>query len=352
MADRNRTPAPPAATRFAERAALAQGKVGVLLVNVGTPAGTSYWPVRRYLKEFLWDERVIDVSRPLWWCILHGIVLTTRPPRVGKLYHKIWNHELDESPLRTITRHQSQKMVAAFRDHTDIAVTWAMRYGTPSIQARLQQLHEAGCDRVLLFPLYPQYTAATTASVQDKAFDALKQMRWQPALRTVPAFYHHAGYIRTLAHSLTTHLQGLAWTPDLVLASFHGLPQRYVDLGDPYQSQCQYTTRLLRQALGWQAERLKIVFQSRFGREAWLQPYADDTVRTLARQGVRRLVMIAPGFMADCLETLEEVAVELQAEFAAHGGRHFSVVPCLNDDDRAIQVLTDIVANELRGWID
>lgn len=328
-----------------------KGKVGVLLVNVGTPDATSYWPMRRYLREFLWDRRVIDVARPVWWCILHGPILMTRPTRVGRKYATIWNYDRNELPLRTITRRQCQKAAAAFRHHEEVMIDWAMRYGRPSIPDRMQKLQEAGCDRVLLFPLYPQYTAATTASVQDCAFDVLKQMRWQPALRTVPAFPDHPVYIRALANSLRAHLQDLAWVPDLVLASFHGLPRHYVDQGDPYQFHCLCTTQLLRRELGWNDRQMKAVFQSRFGRKEWLQPYADETVRALAQAGVRNLVMISPGFVADCLETLEEVAIDLKEQFQTHGGQNFSAVPCLNDNDSAIQLLVAIIANELKGWI-
>ena len=329
-----------------------RGKAGILLVNLGTPEATSYWPMRRYLKEFLWDERVIDVSRPIWWCILHGIILTTRPSRVGKHYERIWHHDLNESPLKTITRRQCQQVAAAFQRQADVRVDWAMRYGQPSIQEKLWKLQEAGCDRVLLFPLYPQYAAATTASVQDRAFDVLKQMRWQPAVRTVPAFYDHPGYIQALGRSLKAHLQTLAWAPDLILASFHGLPQRYVDLGDPYHDHCLHTVRLLRNELGWNDERLQAAFQSRFGREKWLEPYTEDTVRALAQSGTRNLAVITPGFMADCLETLEEVAIGLKQEFMEHGGLNFSAVPCLNYDDIAVQLLVTLITNEMKGWID
>ncbi len=330
---------------------VAFGKIGVLLINLGTPEGTSYWPMRRYLKEFLWDERVIDVPRPLWWFILNCIILTTRPSKSGEAYEQIWNHELDESPLKTITRSQAEKVADALADHPGVMVDWAMRYGLPPIKEKIEKLKEAGCDRVLLFPLYPQYSAATTASVQDKAFDALKDLRWQPAIRTVPAFHDHPVYIDALVDSMTGHLNTLDWTPDLVLASFHGLPQRYLELGDPYHCQCVKTARLMREKLGWEKDKLQVVFQSRFGKEEWLKPYAEDTVRELAQNGTKNLAMIMPAFISDCVETLEEIAIGLKEVFEENGGENFTAVPCLNDSEEGIKVLSALVTNELSGWI-
>lgn len=330
---------------------VAYGKIGALLINLGTPEGTSYWPMRRYLKEFLWDERVIDVPRPIWWFILNCIILTTRPSKSGEAYEQIWNHELDESPLKTITRSQAAKVAGALADHPGIMLDWAMRYGQPPIKEKIEKLKAAGCDRVLLFPLYPQYSAATTASVQDKAFDALKQLRWQPAIRTVPAFHDHPVYIDALVNSMQAHLDTLDWIPDLVLASFHGLPQRYLDLGDPYHCHCMKTARLMREQLGWEKDKLQVVFQSRFGKEEWLKPYAEDTVRALAQGGTKNLAMIMPAFIADCVETLEEIAIGLKEVFEENGGENFSAVPCLNDSDDGIKVLTALVENELSGWL-
>lgn len=330
---------------------VAIGKIGVLLINLGTPEGTSYWPMRRYLKEFLWDERVIDVPRPIWWFILNCIILTTRPSKSGEAYEQIWNHELDESPLKTITRSQAEKVAGRLATHPNIEVEWAMRYGLPPIKEKIEKLKEAGCDRVLLFPLYPQYSAATTASVQDKAFDALKEMRWQPALRTVPAFHDHPAYIDALVASMNAHLATLDWTPDLVLASFHGLPKRYLDLGDPYHCHCIKTARLMREKLGWEKDKLQVVFQSRFGSEEWLKPYAEDTVRDLAQNGTKNLAMIMPAFIADCVETLEEIAIGLKEVFEENGGENFTAVPCLNDSAEGIEVLTCLVEAELSGWI-
>ncbi len=330
---------------------VAHGKIGVLLINLGTPEGTSYWPMRRYLKEFLWDERVIDVPRPIWWFILNVIILTTRPSKSGEAYEQIWNHELDESPLKTITRSQAEKVTRALEAHPNVEVDWAMRYGLPPIAEKIEKLKEAGCDRLLLFPLYPQYSAATTASVQDKAFDALKHLRWQPAIRSVPAFHDHPVYIDALVRSMNTHLGTLDWTPDLVLASFHGLPQRYLELGDPYHCQCVKTARLMREQLGWEKDKLQVVFQSRFGSEEWLKPYAEDTVRELAQNGTKNLAMIMPAFIADCVETLEEIAIGLKEVFEEHGGENFTAIPCLNDSEDGINVLTALVENELSGWL-
>lgn len=327
------------------------GKIGVLLVNLGTPEGTGYWPVRRYLAEFLWDRRVIETPRPLWWLILHGLVLPRRPFRSGHAYAKIWDRERDESPIKTITRAQCARLEHEFRQYPDVMVDWAMRYGLPAMDDGIKALKEAGCDRILLFPLYPQYSATSTASVQDRAFDVLGEMRRQPALRTVPAFYNHPLYIEVVCDSLQAHLGSLAWEAEVVLVSFHGLPLRNLELGDPYYTQCCTTLRLMKDRLGPTGDKLHMVFQSRFGKEAWLQPYAEPTVRELAENGVRNVVVIAPGFVADCLETLEELAIGLRETFAAHGGERFSTVPCLNSSDAGLRLFTSIIRNELAGWL-
>ena len=328
-----------------------EGRIGVLLINLGTPEGTSFREVRRYLREFLWDRRVIEVSRPLWWFILHAIVLNRRPQRSGEAYARIWNRELDESPLKTITRNQCRSVAAAFQDEPGVVVDWAMRYGLPSLEQKIIKLHEEGCERILLFPLYPQYSATTTATAQDKAFDVLKTMRWQPAVRTVPAFPDYPLYIEALVESLRSHLRHLAWEPDMVLASFHGLPKSYVDCGDPYRQHCLRTARHMAQRLEWDASRFQIVFQSRFGRAEWIQPYAEETVRELAASGVRNLAVITPGFVSDCLETLEEVAIEMKETFLEHGGHNFTVVPCLNDGPWAVRMLVGLIRDELAGWL-
>jgi ferrochelatase len=327
-----------------------QGKVGVLLINLGTPDGTSYWPMRRYLKEFLSDRRVIETNRVLWWFILHGIVLVKRPSRSGAKYRTIWNEELDESPLRTITRSQAEKIGRALASK-GVVVDWAMRYGNPSIASRIEALVAEGCDRILAFPLYPQYAAATTASVNDKVFDALKTLRAQPALRTVPPYPNDPVYIEALAQSIRAHLASLDFEPEMILASFHGVPQAYVDKGEPYQMQCIETLEALRAALGPLGKKLKLTFQSRFGRAEWIKPYTDKTVEALAREGVKKIAIVTPGFAADCIETLEEIANENKEIFLAHDGEKFAYIPCLNDSEGGIRVLVHLIERELQGWV-
>lgn len=326
-------------------------KVGVLLVNLGTPDGTDKVSMRRYLKEFLTDKRVIEWNRALWYPILFGIVLNTRPAKVGKAYEEIWNKELDESYLRTYTRNQSDRLGAALQDHPTVVVDWAMRYGQPSIASRIEALKQGGCDRILLFPLYPQYAAATTATVNDKAFETLMAMRWQPALRTVPAYHDDPVYIEALAQSIEQHLATLDWEPEVVISSFHGIPQSYFLKGDPYHCQCLKTARLVRERLGWSKDRLISTFQSRFGPEEWLQPYTDKTVEKLAQDGVKKIAVINPGFVSDCLETLEEIAGEAAEIFEENGGEHFSHIPCLNDTEMGMDVIETIVRRELQGWV-
>ena len=325
------------------------GRVGVLLINLGSPSGTDYWSVRRYLKEFLSDRRVIEVWRPLWWLILNGVILSIRPQRSGEAYEAVWNHERNEAPLVTITRAQAEKLAAALAGD-GITVDWAMRYGERSIGGRLKALKEAGCDRILLAPLYPQYAAATTATANDAAFAALAAMRWQPAIRTLPPYHDDPAYIAALAETLTTDLAGLGFEPEVVLASFHGLPREYLDKGDPYHCQCQKTVRLLRERLGFAKERLRIVFQSRFGRAEWLQPYTDVTIAELGKQGVRRLAVVMPGFSADCLETLEEIGIRAAATFRENGGESFAALPCLNDRPESMRLIEGLVRRELSGW--
>lgn len=325
------------------------GRIGVLLINLGTPEGTDYWSMRRYLKEFLSDRRVIEVPRLIWWPLLNLVILSRRPQRSGKAYEEVWNHELDESPLKTITRSQADKL--GERLGTVVEVDWAMRYGLPPIRERLEALSKKGCERILIVPLYPQYSAATTATVNDKAFDALKEMRWQPAIRTVPQYCDDPVYIDALATSLENHLATLDFEPELILTSYHGLPKDYHLKGDPYHCQCYKTTRLLRERLGWPKDRLMVTFQSRFGKAEWLQPYTDETVKALARRGVRRLAVMTPGFVTDCLETLEEIGGENRDYFLEEGGTHFSAVPCLNDTDEGMNVIEAVVRRELMGWI-
>ncbi|WDZ76028.1 ferrochelatase [Ensifer adhaerens] len=340
-----------AVTAPANHPSVKSGKVGILLVNLGTPDGTDYTSMRRYLKEFLTDRRVIEWSRLFWYPILFGIVLNTRPGKVGKAYETIWNKDLNESYLRTYTRNQAELMAKTFADRPDVIVDWGMRYGQPSIASRMEALQKAGCERILVFPLYPQYAAATTATVNDKAFEALLKMRWQPALRTVPPYHDDPVYIDALATSIERHLATLDWEPEVVLTSFHGIPKSYFDKGDPYYCQCQKTARLLREKLGWSKEKLQVTFQSRFGPEEWLQPYTDKTVEKLAQEGVKRIAVLNPGFVSDCLETLEEIAEQAAESFHHNGGDKFTHIPCLNDSAEGMAVLEHVVRRELAGWL-
>ena len=331
---------------------VASGRVGVLLVNLGTPEATDYWSMRRYLKEFLSDRRVIEVPRAIWWPILNLIILTTRPARKGRDYATIWNRERDEGPLKTITRSQAERLGERLADlGGTLEIDWAMRYGRPAIAERLEALLARGCERILLVPLYPQYAAATTATVADKAFDALKAMRRQPALRVAPPWHDHPTYVAAIASSLSADLASLDWEPEVILASFHGIPKSYFDQGDPYYCHCAKTMRLLREMTGLDESRLRMVFQSRFGKAEWLRPYTDETIAELARSGVRRLAVITPGFAADCLETIEEIGHENAEIFRVNGGERFHRVACLNDGPLGLDVIEAVVRRELGGWI-
>ncbi|WP_213773115.1 ferrochelatase [Bradyrhizobium sp. dw_78] len=326
-------------------------RVGVLLVNLGTPDTANAAGVRVYLKEFLSDPRVIENQGLLWRLVLNGIILRTRPARKARDYLKIWNTENDESPLKTITRSQSEKLATAISDHGHVVVDWAMRYGNPSIRSRIEALAAQGCDRLLVMPLYPQYSAATSATVCDEAFAVLSRMRAQPALRVTPPYYDDPDYIEALAVSIDAHLASLPFKPELIVASFHGMPKEYVDKGDPYQAHCIATVEALRKRLGMDATKLLLTFQSRFGRAEWLQPYTDRTIEQLARDGVRRVAVVMPGFAADCLETLEEIAGENAEIFKHHGGEQFTAIPCLNDSEPGMDVIRKLVLRELQGWI-
>jgi protoporphyrin/coproporphyrin ferrochelatase len=326
-------------------------RVGVLLVNLGTPDTADTRGVRVYLKEFLSDPRVIENQGLLWKLALNGVILRTRPRRKARDYLKIWNTEKNESPLKTITRAQSEKLAAAISDHDHVVVDWAMRYGNPSIKSRIDALTAQGCDRLLVVPLYPQYSAATSATVCDEAFRVLSDMRVQPTLRVSPPYYDDPNYIEALAVSINAHLQGLPFQPELIVASYHGMPQKYIDLGDPYQAQCVATTDALRKRMGLEASKLILTFQSRFGFDQWLQPYTDKTIEQLAKDGVRRVAVVMPGFSADCLETLEEIAQENAEIFKHNGGEQFAAIPCLNDSDSGMDVIRQLVLRELQGWI-
>ena len=326
-------------------------RVGVLLVNLGSPDEASPAALRRYLRQFLSDPRVIEDQGLIWKFVLNAIILTTRPRRRARDYAKIWNTAENEAPLKTITRGQAQKLAAALTGSgTNVKVDWAMRYGNPAIAERVAALVAQGCDRLLVVPLYPQYAAATTATVADEVFRVLGQMRSQPALRVAAPYYDDPVYIGALAASLRTALEQLAFEPEVILASFHGIPKSYAEQGDPYPDQCAETVRLLRRKLGYDERKLALTFQSRFGRAEWLRPYTDETVEHLARSGVRNLVVITPGFSADCLETLEEIAMENAEIFHRNGGTNFLAVPCLNDSDAGMAVIRTLVERELKGW--
>jgi ferrochelatase len=332
-------------------ATAAPNRIGVLLVNLGTPDTADAQGVRVYLKEFLSDPRVIENQGLVWKLVLNGIILRVRPARKAKDYLKIWNNERNESPLKTITRAQSDKLAAAIADHEHVEVDWAMRYGNPSIKAGFESLMAKGCDRILVVPLYPQYSAATTATVFDKVGEVLLGMRAQPTVRFTPPYYVEPTYIEALANSVEVQLASLPFTPEVIVASFHGMPQKYVDKGDPYQTQCVATVEALRKRLGLDDNRLILTFQSRFGYDPWLQPYTDKTMERLAREGVKRIAVITPGFSADCLETLEEIAQENAEIFRRAGGEQFSFIPSLNDSDGGMDVIRQLVLRELQGWI-
>ncbi len=327
------------------------GKIGVLLINLGTPESPGYWPVRRYLSEFLSDRRVIE-NHPLWWQpLLQGLILTTRPFRTGAAYRGIWRNDSNESPLRRHTRMQAVELALDWAGAPDVRVDWAMRYGRPSIAERLRYLADKGCDRILTVPLYPQYSASTTATVNDAVFRALMGMRRQPAVRTAPSFTDHPLYIKGVANRIRQALRGLDWEPQLIVGSFHGLPQRYVDAGDPYPAECERTMTALRQEMAISAERFPMTFQSRFGREPWLTPYTAEYVAALPAQGVKRIAVVAPGFLSDCIETLDELGRELRESFLGQGGEQFCLVPCLNESREAVRLLDALVCEELAGWI-
>ena len=351
---------PPAVTGALppDHPAIQPRRIGLLLSNLGTPDATDYWSMRRYLAEFLADRRVIETPRLIWWLILNGIILTVRPGRKGKDYDTIWNRELNESPLKTITRNQAtalQRSVGAGLlgpGGRDVMVDWGMRYGNPSMRSALDRLQKAGCDRILLVPLYPQYAAATTATACDKTFEALMTMRWQPALRVAPPYHDDPVYIDAVARSIEEHLAGLDFDPEVILASFHGVPKSYLLKGDPYHCQCVKTGRLLRERLGFGPERMRTTFQSRFGASEWLQPYTDKTIQALAAGGVKRMTVVTPGFSADCLETIEEIGGENKEYFLHGGGEKYSRVDCLNDSPGGLRVIESIVRRELMGWVE
>lgn len=320
-------------------------RVGVLLVNLGTPDAPDPGAVKRYLGEFLSDRRVVEIPPLLWQPILRGIILRTRPKKSAHAYAQVWRE--DGSPLAAITKAQARGLEGAFGP--SVTVLHAMRYGKPSVGEQVAALKAQGCERILVAPLYPQYCAATTATANDVAFAALMAMRWQPALRTLPPYYDDPAYIDALKISVEAGLAALDFTPDAVIASFHGMPQRTLDLGDPYHCHCSKTGRLLGEALG---RELIVTFQSRFGRAKWLEPATDTTLEALPAKGIRRVAIVAPGFSADCLETLEELAIRGRETFLEAGGTNFAYLPCLNDSAPGMGLLRQLIGRELAGWVD
>ena len=328
-------------------------RIGVVLANLGTPDATDYWSMRRYLNEFLSDRRVIDYSPWLWQPLLQLVILSKRPFTSGANYRRIWNTQADESPLLTITREQAAALAGrmAAQHGQRIIVDFAMRYGNPSTPLVIEGLQAQGCERLLFFPLYPQYSAPTTATANDQAFRALMTLKWQPAMRTAPAYFDHPLYIEALARSVEAAYAGLDRRPELLITSFHGMPKRYLLEGDPYHCQCQATARLLGFRLGFGAGELVVTFQSRFGTEEWLQPYTVEEVARLARAGRKHIAIMAPAFSADCVETLEEINGEIRESFLHAGGEEFTYIPCLNAGEAHLEMITAIVERELAGWL-
>ncbi|WP_294929026.1 ferrochelatase [uncultured Paracoccus sp.] len=335
----------------ADHPALPRPRIGILIANLGTPDATDYWSMRRYLNEFLSDQRVIDYPKWKWQPILQGIVLTKRPFTSGANYRQIWNNEAGESPLMTITKAQ----VAAIRARAEaiwgdaVMVDFCMRYGNPSTPSVLERMVKAGCDRIVFLPLYPQYAGSTTASANDQLFRALMEQKWQPAVRTIPPYFDRSDYIDALAGSVERALEGRV--PKRLVASYHGMPRRYLLEGDPYHCQCQKTSRLLQARLGWPDGVIDTTFQSVFGSEEWLRPYTVEHVAELARQGVDEIAVISPAFSADCIETLEEIQGEIREAFEHAGGRGFTYIPCLNDDPAHVEMLVSLIGENLAGWV-
>ena len=328
-------------------------KVGVLLANLGTPDNYDYWSMRRYLNEFLSDRRVIDYSPWFWQPLLQLVILTTRPSKSGAAYKSIWNHEAGESPLATITKKQTSKIKTAMQDRfgDQVVVDYCMRYGNPSTEERLQGLIDAGCRKILFFPLYPHYAGATSATANDQFFRALMKQKWQPTARVVDPYFSDPQYIDALAQSVERAYGDLDKKPDVLVCSYHGLPKRYLQEGDPYHCQCVKTTRLLKERLGWADSEIISTFQSKFGPEEWLQPYTVEEVARLAVAGKKNIAVIAPAFSADCIETLEEINEEIFESFEEAGGETFTYIPCLNDDDPHIAVLSWLIEDNLAGWV-
>ncbi len=354
MSDRDKPGTGRLAHAPADHPPVARPKVGVLIANLGTPDNYDYWSMRRYLNEFLSDKRVIDIARWKWQPLLQLIILTKRPFTSGANYKLIWNHDKGESPLLTITKDQTaalaDRMQARFGDA--VMVDFCMRYGNPSTRSVVDRMVRSGCEKIMFFPLYPQYAGATSATANDQFFRALIEQKQQPAARNVAAYFDNPAYIDALAQSVERAYAALPDQPELLIASYHGMPRRYLMEGDPYHCQCQKTTRLLRERLGWAGDSIHTSFQSVFGREEWLRPYTVQHVVKLAGSGVRRIAMIAPAFAADCIETLEEIQGEIREAFIHAGGESFTYIPCLNDDAAHMDALAAIAEDNLRGWLD
>jgi ferrochelatase len=331
-----------------------RAKVGLLVANLGTPDGTDYWSMRRYLNEFLSDRRVIDFPAWKWQPLLQLVILSKRPFTSGANYKSIWNEEANESPLMTITKLQVAKLRSAMeaRYGADVMVEFCMRYGNPSTRSVVDRMVQEGCEKILFVPLYPQYAGATSATANDEFFRALMQQKRQPAARIAPEYFERPSYIDALAQSVERVYAGLETRPDVLVASYHGMPKRYLMEGDPYHCQCQKTSRLLRERLGWDKDAIDTTFQSVFGREVWLKPYTVEHVAELAKQGKKNIAVISPAFSADCIETLEEINGEIREAFEHAGGETFTYIPCLNDDDAHIAALMDLIEENFAGWLD
>ena len=320
------------------------GKTGILLINLGTPDSTSWWDVRKYLKEFLSDRRVIEVNPIIWQIILNLFILTFRPSKSAHAYKQIWMKDINESPLRYYTKNQKEKLSKRISNQ-NIIVEFAMRYGSPSIKKKLEHLKENGCENIIIFPLYPQYASATTATVCDEVYRNLMKMRWQPSLQIIPHYESDPLYINALVKSIKRKISEINWKPDLIMASYHGIPKSYFDKGDPYQCYCQKTTRLIKEMIP--ELEIETTFQSRFGPQEWLKPYTDKTLETLPKNGKKNILVICPGFSSDCVETLEEIAIQGKESFMSNGGENFDTIPCLNDNEDHINLLEEIVTRYL-----
>ena len=320
------------------------GKTGVLIINLGTPDSTSWFDIRKYLKEFLSDRRVIEVNPILWQLILNLIILNLRPSKTAKAYKEIWMKNENMSPLLYYTSKQSEKISEKISNE-NLIIDFAMRYGNPSINSKIKMLHDKGCENLIILPLYPQYAAATTATVCDEVYRTLMKMRWQPSLKIVPHYESNPMYINALVNSIKEKLKNINWKPDLILASYHGIPKKYFDKGDPYHCYCHKTTRLISEK--FTSIEIRTSFQSRFGPQEWLQPYTDKTLEELPKQGKKNILTICPGFSSDCVETLEEILIQGKESFIEAGGENFDMVPCLNDNDDHINLLKNLIENSL-----